>query len=114
MARIGNFGFPMKKITDRAKNLEYRRCIAVSPARGKIHRVSTSSYAVEIRALFYGFNMAGMLKWLFAELLFGNIGAAIPTLVRNDNSGAMYQVDSANTVTNEQRLNGAPKSNMWR
>ena len=38
---------------------------------------------------------------LLAELIFGNMGVAIPTYVRNDNSDAAYQVGSVNTVTNE-------------
>ena len=33
-------------------------------------------------------------------------GAEIPTHVRNGNSGASYQVDSVNTATDEERLNG--------
>ena len=51
--------------------------------------------------MFYGFDIARMLKGLFSELLFGNIGAGIPTYVRSGNSTAAYQVDSLNTVTNE-------------
>ena len=45
------------------------------------------------------------------ELLFANIGVEIPTYVRNDNSTAVYQVDSPNTVTNGERLNGFCESN---
>ena len=56
--------------------------------------------------------MAGMLIGLLAELLFGDIGVAIPTYVGNDNSDDVYQVDSSNTVTNEKRLNGFLESNM--
>ena len=52
----------------------------------KSPRVPTSSYAGEIQAVFYGFDMARMLKGLLAELLIGNIGVEIPTYVRNDNS----------------------------
>ena len=61
--------------------------------------------------MFYGFDMDRMLKGLLADLLFGNIGLEIPTYVRNDNSTAAYQVDSANTVTNAKHLNGLPESN---
>ena len=61
--------------------------------------------------MFYGFDMARMLKGLLAELLFWDIGAGIPTYVRNDNSTAVYQVDSANAVTNEKRLNSFLESN---
>ena len=52
-----------------------------------------------------------MLKGLLAEILFGNIGVEIPTYVRNGNSAVVYQVDSANTVTNETRLNNFLESN---
>ena len=52
-----------------------------------------------------------MLKGLLSELLLGDIGVAIPTYVRNDNSTASYQVDAVSTVTNEKRLGGSPGSN---
>ena len=55
--------------------------------------------------------MARMLKGLSSELLRGNLGVEIPTYVRNDNSTAAYQVDSADTVTNGKRLNGFLDSN---
>ena len=49
--------------------------------------------------------MARMLQCLLDELTFGNMGAGMPKYVRNDNSDAVYQVDSLNTATNEKRLN---------
>ena len=98
--------FLRKQITDRAGNVEFRQGIAVSRVSNKSPRVATSSFAGEIQAVFYGFDMARMLKGLLAELLFGSVGAEIPTYVRNDNSTAVYQVDSADTVTNAKRLNG--------
>ena len=52
-----------------------------------------------------------MLKGLLSELMFANIGVSIPTYVRNDNSVAVYQVDSVNTATNEKRSNGFLRSN---
>ena len=55
--------------------------------------------------------MAMMLNGFPAELLFGNIGAEIPTYVGNDNFAVVYQVDSANTVTNEKRLRNFSESN---
>ena len=55
--------------------------------------------------------MARMLKGLLDELLFWNIWVSIPTYVCDDNSTLVYQVDSANTVTNEKRLNGFLGSN---
>ena len=48
--------------------------------------------------------MARALKGILEALLFGNVGLGIPTYVRNDNADAAYQVDSANTVTNEKRI----------
>ena len=61
--------------------------------------------------MFYGSDTVRTLKCLLSELLFGNIGAAIPTYVRNVNSTVAYQVDSSGTVTNGERLNGFIESN---
>ena len=58
-------------------------------------------YSDGSQALFYGCDMARMLKGLLEELIFGNMGSEIPTYVRNDNPDVSYQVDSSNTVTNE-------------
>ena len=52
-----------------------------------------------------------MLEGLIAEFTFGNMGTRIPTYVRNANSDAAYQVDSANTATSEKCLNGPLESN---
>ena len=41
-----------------------------------------------------------MLKGLLPELIFGSIGAGVPTYIRNDNSDAAYRVDYANSATN--------------
>ena len=54
-------------------------------ASNKSPVVSPSIFAGVIQAAFYGFDMARMLKGLSADLLFGNIGVAIPTYVRNGN-----------------------------
>ena len=56
--------------------------------------VSASSYAGEIQALFYGFDVCVCVgvKGLWEELIFGNVGARIPTYVRNDNSDAAYKI----------------------
>ena len=59
----------------------------------------------------YGFEMAGLLKGLVPDLLFGDIGAEIPTYVRNDNCAIMYQVESTKSVSNEKRRNGFLESN---
>ena len=93
--------FLRKQITEKTKNVEYRQGIAVSLVGNKSPRASASSYAWEIQASFYGRDMARMLEGLSEELMFGNIGAEIPTYVRNDNSDSVYQVDSVNTATNE-------------
>ena len=55
--------------------------------------------------------MARTLKGLLAELMRGYIGVEIPTYVRNDNSDAVYRVDSVNTATGEKRLNGLLERN---
>ena len=64
-----------------------------------------------IQALFYGFDMTRILEGLLAELRFWNLGVEIPTYVRSDNADAVYRVDSANTATDEKRLNGLLESN---
>ena len=56
------------------QNVEYLHGIAVSWAGNKSHRASASSYAAVTQALFYGFDMSGVLKGLLSEITFGNIG----------------------------------------
>ena len=63
--------------------------------------MATPSFAGGIHAVFYGFDMAMMLNGVMSELMFGNMGAGIPTFVRNGNSTAAYQVESLTAVTNE-------------
>ena len=92
------------------KNEEFQHRIAISWVSNKSHRVATSSFDGEIQEVFYGFDIARMLKDLLAELLFGNMGSGTPTYVRNDNSTVAYQADSANTVTNEKRINNFSES----
>ena len=75
--------------------------ISISWSSRKSHRVATSIYAGEIQALFYGFDTARFLKEMLSELFFGNVGCPINTYVRNDNSDAVYHMDSMDTVTNE-------------
>ena len=55
----------------------------------------------EVQALFYGFDMARMLKGMLSELTLGDIRVEIPTYFRSDNGNPPYQVDSVNTVTNK-------------
>ena len=47
-------------------------------------------------------DMARMLHGLLAELIFGNMGAEIPTYVRSDKSDAVYHVVSVNTAAGEK------------
>ena len=75
-------------------------------------RVPTSSFADGVKALFYDFDMARMLKGLLSELMLGDIAVEIPTYVRNDNADAVYQVDSVNTGTHDKSPNGSPESNI--
>ena len=98
-AQIGICVFRENKLRNR-QNGEFHHGIAISWASNKSHRVATSSFAGEIQAVFYGFDMARTLQGLLAELLFGNMGVEIPTYVRKDNAAAVYQADSANAVTN--------------
>ena len=53
----------------------------------------------------------GALKGMLSELTFGGIWVGIPTYERKDNSDAVYQVNSLNTVNNARRLSGLPGSN---
>ena len=53
--------------------------------------------------------MARMLEGPLAELMFRNMGSAIPTYVRVDSSDASYPVDSVNTTTNDKRLDVFPE-----
>ena len=100
-----------KQITAKNKNGEYQQGIAVSFVCSESPRLPTSSFAWELQAMFYGFDMARMLTGILGELSFANVGVEIPTYMRNDNSGAVYQVDSVNTVDNEKRTNGLLESN---
>ena len=71
--------FLKKQITGGAENVEFRHGIAVSWVGNKSPRVPTSSYSAEIQELFYGCDMARMLKGLLDALMFGNMRSAIPT-----------------------------------
>ena len=79
--------------------------MAVSWVINKRPRVTTSKEAGEIQAVFYGCDMAMMLKGLLSDLLFGNIGVEIPTYVRNDNCTLLYHVESAKSVSSGKRPN---------
>ena len=61
------------KITDGAENVEYRQGIAVSWVGNGSPRVSTSSYAGEIQASYYRFDMARMSEGMLEDLMFGDI-----------------------------------------
>ena len=51
------------------------------------------------------------LRKCYQNYFFGNVGCAINTYVRNDNSDAVSHMDSMNAVTREKRLNGFLESN---
>ena len=53
--QIGICGFIRSKIKETNKNENFHTGIAISWSSSKSHRVSTSSYAGELQALFYGF-----------------------------------------------------------
>ena len=57
----------------RKQNGNFHTGIAISWSSSKSHRVSASSYAGEVQALFYGFGAARFIKDMLAELLFGNV-----------------------------------------
>ena len=78
--------------------------MAVSRASNKSPRATTSKESGVIQAVFYGFDMARMLKGLLGELLFGNIGVVISTYVRNDNFKIPQQVEYIKSVSGEKRL----------
>ena len=100
-AQIGICGFIRNKIKWGTKTRTYIPVIAISWPSSKSPRVATSSYAGEIQALFYGFDTARFVKEMSSELHFGNVGCSISTYVRNDNSEAVYHMESMNTATNE-------------
>ena len=93
--------FFRKQITEQTKNEEFQQWVAVSWVSDKSPIVAASSFSGKIQAVFYGFDMAMILKGLMGELLFGNIGVGIPTFAGHDNSAVVYQVDSVNAVTHE-------------
>ena len=103
--------FRVNKSQRKPKNVEYQHGILVSWVSNGSPRAPTSSYEGGIQALLYGCDVARMLEGLLAELMFGGVGVEIPTYVRSGNSDASYQVDSANTATNEKRPNGFLGSN---
>ena len=77
----------------------------------KSPRLTTTKEYGAIQAVFYGFDMARMLKGLLAELVFGNIGVGVSTYVRRDNLKILRQVGSPKSVSAEKRLNGFSESN---
>ena len=99
-------GFRENKSQRKPKNVEYQHGIVVSCVGNKSPRVSTSINDGDTSIALRCRHGQSVEMPLLAELMFRDIGAGIPTYVRNDNSDAVYQVDSANTVTHERRLNG--------
>ena len=101
IAQIGISGFFCERELLKNKNDEYRHGIDVSWARNERPRVSTSSFVGEIQAMFYGFDMAGLLKGILSELPIAGIDVEIPTYVGRDYLDDAYQVESANIATSE-------------
>ena len=73
-AQIGICGFVRKQNFKKTDVEEFHQGVAISWVINKIPRVITSEEAGGIQAVFYGFDMAMMLKGLLSELLFGNVG----------------------------------------
>ena len=101
-AQIGICGFATKQNFKKTDVAEFHQGVEISWAGNKSPRVTTSEEAGATQAVFYGFDMARMLKGLLSELLVGNIGVEIPTYVRNDNCTIMYQVEPTKSVSNEK------------
>ena len=99
-AQIGIFGVCEEQITEQPK-MSSVSIVFLYP--GRVTKVQRRQHLVTqgAQALFYGFDMARMSKGLLSGLAFGNMGVEIPTYVRNDNSDALYQAGSVNTVANE-------------
>ena len=74
-AQIGICGFLRRQIAEQTKNGEFQQGITISWVSNKSPRVATSSFAGEIQAVCYGFDMARMLKGLMAELFFWKLGS---------------------------------------
>ena len=107
MAQIGICGFSIKRITEKAKNVEFQQGIDVSwVGKHPRRRQHLATRGGGPQSLFYGCDVVRTSHGLLEEPTFGNMGAEIPTYVRSDNSDASYRVDSVNTATTERRLNG--------
>ena len=70
-AQIGICGFMRKQKLNPLEQNEFHQGVAISWASNKIPRVATSKESGATQAVFYGFDMAGVLKDLLPELLFG-------------------------------------------
>ena len=65
-AQIGICGFLRRQIKEQTKNGAFQQGITISRVSNKSPRVATSSFSGGIQAVFYGFDMARMLKGLMA------------------------------------------------
>ena len=95
------------------KDKSYLRGIPIARASGGCLRVSASSYAGRIQAVFRGVDSARFFKSTLAGLLVGNGDIDIGMRRRNDNSSVVEHVHSPNSVAKERRLNGFLESNRW-
>ena len=89
----------------------FHQGVAVSGVINKSPRVAKSKKAGSTQAVYYGFDMARTLKGLLWELLFVDIGVAIPTYVRSDSCKITYQVGLLKTAPKEKLLSGLLWSN---
>ena len=71
-AQIGIFDCLRKLVNGGKQSQIPHDGISISWSGGERHRVNTSSYDGGIKAAFYGFDTARLLKSILRELLFGN------------------------------------------
>ena len=81
-APIGICRFMRKRKLDLFEVGGFRQGVEISWVSKKSPMVTTSKEAGAIQEVSYGFDMALMLKGLFSELFFGNIGVEIPTYAK--------------------------------
>ena len=72
--QIGICGFLRNQKGNVSDGKEFQPGVSVSWVGSKSPRVTTTKESGGIQAVFYGFDMARMLKGLLSELMFGNIG----------------------------------------
>ena len=85
------------------KNGDFQKGVAISRVGNKSPIADTSSFAGGAQAqAFFWLRRGEDVERATVGNSFRKHRSKIPTYVRNGNSTVVYQVDSANTVTNEQ------------